>query len=400
MQISTSHFYSKALENMQQAQHRAGQLNEQLATGKNLVRPSDDTSKLRELSSLDRALMKAESLNNNIDGLMAIYGLEESALFSASDILIRVKELAIQGSNGSMSSINRSVIAEEIKSLTDQLLSLANSKDSQGNSIFSGSNTEVEPFQKLTDGTTRYVGDTTGSQVQIGVNRSIEKNRPGTDVFDGVVRADAFGNIEKIGFFDVLSELQQNLERKASTEVVVPISLLSTTSGELEINGIQIAQEDDQNTATELVDLINEESSRTNVVALINEKNQVVLKNIIGREDDPIVFGAQQGILGGIVGEVGPSTDLSLYERSVSEVETLHSHLTLALGRIGSRIGAAEYQQELNFDSELRLKQLKASHVDVDFSEAVTKFNAELTRLEASQAAFGKLSKLSLFDYL
>ena len=51
-------------------------------------------------------------------------------------------------------------------------------------------------------------------------------------------------------------------------------------------------------------------------------------------------------------------------------------------------------------DVDIRLKQLRSNEVDVDFAEAVAKFNVELARLEASQAAFAKLSRLSLFEYL
>ena len=70
------------------------------------------------------------------------------------------------------------------------------------------------------------------------------------------------------------------------------------------------------------------------------------------------------------------------------------------MGRIGSETQSAEAQKALNMDVDIRLKQLRSNEVDVDFAEAVARFNVELARLEASQAAFAKLSRLSLFEYL
>ena len=97
---------------------------------------------------------------------------------------------------------------------------------------------------------------------------------------------------------------------------------------------------------------------------------------------------------------VNPLAESRLWERSISEVGALHDSLSLAVGNLGSEISSADYQKELNLNAEIRLKQLKSSEVDVDFAEVVSRFNAELSRLEASQAAFGKLTRLSLFEYL
>ena len=87
-------------------------------------------------------------------------------------------------------------------------------------------------------------------------------------------------------------------------------------------------------------------------------------------------------------------------ERSISEVADLHNNISIALGRIGSEVNNAEHQKDINLDNEVRLKQFKSSEVDVDFAEAVSRFNAELARLEAAQASFAKISQLSLFEYI
>ena len=57
MQISTQQFFDRSLRNMQETQSDAAKMtNEQLSTGKALIRPSDDTDKLRTIGNLERAI--------------------------------------------------------------------------------------------------------------------------------------------------------------------------------------------------------------------------------------------------------------------------------------------------------------------------------------------------------
>ena len=48
----------------------------------------------------------------------------------------------------------------------------------------------------------------------------------------------------------------------------------------------------------------------------------------------------------------------------------------------------------------LRSIQLLSTEEDLDYSKAVTQFNAEMVRLEATQASFARVAQLSLFEYI
>ena len=56
MKISSSYLFDSALRNLQSSQTDVARSREQLASGKNLVRASDDTSKLRSIGTLSRTL--------------------------------------------------------------------------------------------------------------------------------------------------------------------------------------------------------------------------------------------------------------------------------------------------------------------------------------------------------
>ena len=94
------------------------------------------------------------------------------------------------------------------------------------------------------------------------------------------------------------------------------------------------------------------------------------------------------------------SNDRRSVERAVSEIGGLHNGIARAIGKVGSEIRNSETQLDSNLAGRLRLEQLLSGEKDLDYSEAVTQFNAEIARLEAAQAAFAKISQLSLFEYI
>ena len=400
MQISTQQFFDRSLRNMQETQSDAAKTNEQLSTGKALIRPSDDTDKLRTIGNLERAIEKVQTYNDNVDHLITRYATEEGALSSASDILIRAKELAIQASNATMSSEDRKIVAIEVAGLKAELLALANSRDVNGQAMFGGAKTKTDPFVADAEGKVTYQGDSRQTMIEVSENRQLAKNRSGLEVFSGVTRLDNNGEIKRIDFFSVLADFEESLVAEQKTQIIVAPDKLAQNTGELTINGVQISQAEDRPTLAELVTLINQETGRTHVQATTDAAGNLVLENAPGYEIDNIVFAEAPGILSEISGTVTPSVDSLLMERSISEVGNLHDNISIALGRIGSEVNNAEHQKDINLDNEVRLKQFKSSEVDVDFAEAVSRFNAELARLEAAQASFAKLSQLSLFEYI
>lgn len=400
MKVSTQQFFDKSLGHLQKAQSDAAKSNEQLSTGKSLVRASDDTLKLRAVANLDRAITAIDNRNSNVELLLSRFSLEESILRSASDVTARIRELAIQSSNATYSAQDRKLMGAEVASLRDHLLALANTKDSEGGSLFGGSRTSTDPFIEASDGKIIYQGNEEVMKVEVGENRFLSKNRGGLQVFAGVIRVDNQGEEKKVGFFDVIDDFVTSLTSPKKTQITVSEDELSTNTGQLTINGVEISKTEDKLDIDEIVRRINLESGRTNVSSFKNEAGDIVIENADGFEGENIEFGEAPGVLLSIRGVIRPSEDSRLWERGISELGIIHDELSFAIGRAGSEMNSAEYQKELNLDAEVRLKQLKSSQVDVDFAEVVSRFNAELARLEASQAAFAKLSRMSLFEYL
>ena len=192
MKISTSQLFNQSVRDIQDNQSQLSNTREKLATGKSLIRASDDTGKLRTIDTLERHINKTKGYERTLNYLADRYKLEESVLTSGSDILVRMKELAIQGANTTLSSMDRDILSTEVASLRDELIAIANTKDVEGNSIFAGGRTESMPFLKSVDSRVSYVGDTRQNSVYVSDSRQLTKNRNGLDIFSAAPRTSEY----------------------------------------------------------------------------------------------------------------------------------------------------------------------------------------------------------------
>ena len=206
MQISTNYLFDRASARMSQLQGDLAKSQAQISTQKQVLNPSDAPDQTATITRLKSIIGRNESYAKALDTVQARLETESTTLSSASDVLIRIKELAIQASNGTQGSTSRAAIATEMKGLRDQLLSLANSTDTTGNYVFSGSKVKTPAFAEKS-GVVSYRGDQTRMHVAVGEQRTIAINRPGTNAFVRVVRTDKDGASAGIGFFQSIDDL-------------------------------------------------------------------------------------------------------------------------------------------------------------------------------------------------
>lgn len=207
MMISNQLLFNRGAQQMSDAQSKLAQLQAQLAQGTQLVNPSDAPDKAAALQRLNSVLSAQTSYQSSVDNVKTRLDAESTALSSANNLIVSLKELAVQASNGTLGPQDRQAIAAQMQAQRDELLSLANTQDSNGNYLFSGSKVSQPAFAMGPDGYPIYKGDQTRMQVKIGDQLSMALNRTGTDAFVSLNRTDGTGNTQGVGFFQSLDEL-------------------------------------------------------------------------------------------------------------------------------------------------------------------------------------------------
>lgn len=138
----------------------------QMSSGYKINKISDDPLGSVSLIGLERDQSSLEQFVANASTVVNSLEQAESYLDSSMGNLLRLQDLSLQAINGSNSEEDRQAIARELTTIKDTLVELANSKDENGNYIFSGSQSDVEPIQNTGTGWS-YMGDSIERKVPV-----------------------------------------------------------------------------------------------------------------------------------------------------------------------------------------------------------------------------------------
>ena len=299
MRISTTQLFMQGVDAMLDKQRQISETELQVATGKRILRPSDDPSAAVRVLDLSEAQQRLAQYQRNADAAIARLDQEESALLSIENLLQRVRELAVQGANDTLSVDDRQAIATEVREHMQSFLELANSRDASGEYLFAGYQSLTEPMTHNGTGTFSYTGDTGQRTLKIGDTREVAIGDPGT-LFMGF--AAAAGGTTDVG--KVLYDLASNLE-----------------AGNADTNAI-------------------------------------------------------------------------------TDIDTAFGRLLETPAKIGARLNAIDDQKAANDAFDLATAQVKSTLEDLDYAEAISRFNQQLAALQASQQAFVRIQDLSLFNFI
>jgi flagellar hook-associated protein 3 FlgL len=167
MRVATNNAFESSLANLQRRQQSLTQAQEQLTSGKRVLKPSDDPAAAAAAERALAAEKRATTQMRALDASKNAMQLTESALGNAGELVQQARELLVSAGNGSYSDAERKSIADAIKGLRKDLLAVANRSDGAGRYLFGGQGTDTPPLVDGTSGVT-YVGTPGQSQAASG----------------------------------------------------------------------------------------------------------------------------------------------------------------------------------------------------------------------------------------
>jgi len=186
MRISTAFTQLTSVNSLLDQQAKMNKTQMQLSTGKKNLTPADDPLAAARVVDLNQTIKQTEQYQSNINSARQRLGLADGVLQSAVDLMHKVKDLGVQGLNGSNSPSDRIAIATEMRALNEQLAGLANTQNANGEYIFSGFNSNQPSFTETAPGSGLYSygGSASGPRVlQISADRQMADGDLGTSVF-------------------------------------------------------------------------------------------------------------------------------------------------------------------------------------------------------------------------
>lgn len=144
--LGSANTYDNALRNLSTRQSALSNLQENLTSGKKVVRPSDDPTGAaqaeRALTRIGRIATDQRALELQRNAIV----MAESTLGDVTDALQNFRELVVNAGNGTMTATDRKSIALQLTGLRDQIYALANRNDTNGQPLFSALGSALTPF--------------------------------------------------------------------------------------------------------------------------------------------------------------------------------------------------------------------------------------------------------------
>ena len=189
MRVTNQMMSNNFIINLNAHLEKMNRLQEEISSGKKVNKPSDDPLSASKIVEIEHQLKMNDQYKKNIQTGITRLSDTESHLNSLQNIVTRARDLAIQGSNSTLSRDDMESLAIEVNQILEQAVSLSNKK-STGGYLFAGTYGQ-EPFKVTRNGDGKIVsvlpaGDVSGKVYsQASVEEKIQVNIGNENLFTG-----------------------------------------------------------------------------------------------------------------------------------------------------------------------------------------------------------------------
>ncbi len=140
MRVTEQQTFGVLANTLQRSRARLLELQQQVSTGKAVLRPSDDPGTYNHIALDKASIAMIDQRMRNITFGQTRLDLSDKALSSSTDVLSRIRQLAVQFGNDTNGPTERAVGAREVRQLLAQIQLFANT-ELNGQAIFTGTST-------------------------------------------------------------------------------------------------------------------------------------------------------------------------------------------------------------------------------------------------------------------
>ena len=419
MAVSTKLFTERQLDNFSKISTRIEQNQAKIASGKALASASEDPEKAIKISSLDEKIQQTANYVKNLKTANERLGAADVALGSISNILTRLQELTIQAANDTYSINDKAMIQAEALEIRKELLSLANTHDSRGKPLFSGTTGAGMPFSEKNDGSIVYQGNGQRSFVRSTVNTTVSDSLSGAEVF----YAETPGG-ERVNYFQIIDNLISSLETPAHLKMSATISdsasqqiklqstdKINSFSFDLvgEFGAVKIDFTTTNNGISDAIASINKHTALTGITAAKHQTGEgIVLNNLSGAVEiqnfsDGSVFGDNENQI--IIVDQNGSEDRVVngslqVNRNIALFSAALDNVALNRSRVGSLMNQVDNSLKVNENMKDLLEISFSDLAGADLEKLITELQSLLVNRDVARQTYTNITQTTLFDFI
>ena len=445
MRISTNQIYTAGTENINRNQSELLRLQNQISTGRRILRPEDDPVAAAQALVATQSQEINRQHQENQGNARAQLGLLDGQLESLGNVIQDVRERTIQLGNASLTDRERGFIAEELESRLEQMLSIANAQNGEGLYLFAGFQGASVPFARAQGAAgpfnsanplVNFLGDQGQRSLQVDGSRQMPVNISGLDLFMNILNGNGTfttraaaanagtgiadgGTVTNVTLWNASTVQPQDFTVQFGTDTtlnppVLKYNLIDTASGNsmftnaapgtpdtagwlaftpgqsISFNGLNAAFAPTGDLGVSVV--ISGTPADGDSFAVQASTPQSLfdtVKNLANLAATPVPAGGAGNTL--YTGGLGEG--LSALDRALDSVLEVRA-------TTGTRLKELDALGEASADLDLQYTSRVSELQDLDYAAALSDFTRRQVQLEAAQRSFVQTARLSLFNFI
>lgn len=411
--VSSNMSNNDMMYHLKRRQFAMNKAQNQIAGQSRIQNLRDDPIAAAHATRFQSNIRHLQRFDQNIDYAKSRYAVSEGYMQEAVSLLQRVREIAVQGANGTYTEEEMRYMGTEVNEMLNELVSLANARGGDGNTIFSGSDTNNEPFRAILGHVpgskgnviigTEYTGTADERKTEITEGVHVATNFPGNKLFwaeqqqiysslnaqdyqvpaDTVIRVDGIDIPLKTGdnIHNIISKINNSgAEVKAELDPVQNSLALTTTVPH------QIWMEE------------NPDSRVLQDLGILSTSGEAPPHNIsrdarvFGGSTFDMVINLRDSLLAGDHENVG-SRNLRGIDDGINNLLTNMADL----GALDERL--SQTKQRISYEIPENQRRL-SMETDVDMAEAITELKMLEHTHQAALGVAGRIIQPTLLDFL
>lgn len=187
MRVTQSMLTNNMLSNLSSSYEKMSKVQEQVSSQKKFSKPSDNPVAAMMGMGYRTNLNQIGQYQSNIAEATNWIDSTDDAITESVSAMQRIRELTVQGSNGTYEGEQLKTITEEIKQLKEHLITLGDTQIG-GKYIFNGQDTNVRP-SSVKDGNGNTVYGTGDINLEVFSGISLKINTDGSKIFGDALAA-------------------------------------------------------------------------------------------------------------------------------------------------------------------------------------------------------------------
>jgi len=382
-----------------------------ISSGKEVLTAADDPLASSRIAQLTQGIAVREQYTENLTTLEAALQAEEAALNNIVESIQRVRELTVASGNGSYSIEDRQSIAIEVEQRLNELVALANTKDANGEYIFSGFQGDTIPFAEVQDGTYTYQGDEGQRFIKADEATNVARNDNGKRIFMDIDSAQntIFTTANPLNTDQTAYITSGRITDQTAYDAFYPEDMVITFNPETNIvpNGPNYTITEKSTGKPIVTDFAHVQGAEITfngasfTISGNPNPGDVFTVESTNRQDVFKTFKNLTDGLNELADTPQGKADLeALIDTTLQNLDNALESVIEVQSDVGGRLNVVDTsrdtQEEINLVNQTVLSGIR----DLDYAEAVSKLSFQTFVLEASQSTFTRVSGLSLFNRL